>query len=194
MKPFEVIAASASDEESVISVLALAFSSDPMARWSQPDPRLYLAMFPILARALGGAAFEKGSAYFADGYGGAALWLPPGVHPDEKTLVALVEKFAPANILPDLSGVYEQMEKFHPTEPHWYLLLIGVDPSQQGRGIGSALMKHALETIDRDHLPAYLESSNPMNISLYEHHGFEVIGEIQVGSSPPMRPMYRAAR
>ncbi len=194
MKPFEVKTATSSGDEDVISVLTLAFSSDPMARWSQPDPRLYLANFPKLAAAFGGAAFEKGSAYFTDGYAGAALWLPPGVHPDEKTLVALVEEFAPANILPDLFGVFEQMEKYHPTEPHWYLPLIGVDPSQQGKGIGSALMKHALETIDRDHLPAYLESSNPKNISLYERHGFEVTGEIQVGSSPPMRPMYRAAR
>jgi ribosomal protein S18 acetylase RimI-like enzyme len=86
------------------------------------------------------------------------------------------------------------MEKYHPTEPHWYLPLIGVDPSQQGNGVGSALMKHALEIVDRDHMPAYLESSNPKNVSLYERHGFEVIGEIQVGSSPTMRPMFRSAR
>lgn len=183
-----------SDEESVISVLTLAFSSDPMARWSQPDPRLHLANFPVLARAFGGNAFEKGTAYFADGYAGAALWLPPGVHPDEETMIGLVEKFAPDEIKPDMFGVFEQMGKYHPTEPHWYLPLIGVDPSRQGNGVGSALMKHALEIVDRDHLPAYLESSNPKNVSLYERHGFEVIGEIQVGSSPTMRPMLRTAR
>jgi hypothetical protein len=55
-------------------------------------------------------------------------------------------------------------------------------------------MTHALERIDRDRLPAYLESSNPRNISLYRRHGFEELGTIQVGSSPPIVPMLRHAR
>ncbi len=185
--------ADTSDEETVISVLTLAFSSDPMARWSQPDPRLHLENFPVLARAFGGKAFGKGTAYFADGYAGAALWLPPGIHPDEETMIGLVEQSASDEIKKDLFGVFEQMEKYHPTEPHWYLPLIGVDPMSQGNGIGSALMKHALEVCDRDHLPAYLESSNPKNVSLYERHGFEVIAKIQAGSSPTMRSMLRKA-
>jgi ribosomal protein S18 acetylase RimI-like enzyme len=55
-------------------------------------------------------------------------------------------------------------------------------------------MKHALDRCDEQHLPAYLESSNPANISLYERHGFEVTARIQTETSPPMHPMYRAAR
>src|SRR5688500_4179748 len=186
--------ATASDEDAAISTMVLAFSTDPMARWSTPNPHLHLNHIPKLARAFGGSAFTSGTAYIADGYAGAALWLPPGVHPDEETMIGLVEQTAPDGIKADLYGVFEQMGKYHPTEPHWYLPMIGVDPSQQGNGIGSSLMKHALDIVDRDHLPAYLESSNPKNVSLYERHGFEVIGEIQVGSSPTMRPMFRSAR
>ncbi len=122
---------------------------------------------------------------------GAALWLPPGFGPDEETMIALVERTAPDAIKGDIYGVFEEMGKYHPTEPHWYLPLIGVDPSQQGKGIGSALMKHALISCDRDGTIAYLESSNPRNISLYKRHGFDVIGKIQVGSSPTMYPMLR---
>lgn len=33
-------------------------------------------------------------------------------------------------------------------------------------------------------MAAYLESSNPANVPLYEQHGFVVLGTIQVGSSP----------
>jgi ribosomal protein S18 acetylase RimI-like enzyme len=90
--------------------------------------------------------------------------------------------------------IFEQMEKFHPAEPHWYLPMIGVDPARQGGGVGSALMAEALKVIDRNGAMAYLESSNPRNISLYKRHGFEVIGEIQSGSSPIVRPMLRKAR
>ena len=48
--------------------------------------------------------------------------------------------------------------------------------------------------VDRDGLPAYLESSNPANISLYERHGFEVMGRIRVADSPVMTPMLRRPR
>jgi ribosomal protein S18 acetylase RimI-like enzyme len=63
-----------------------------------------------------------------------------------------------------------------------------------GRGLGSVLMRRGLERCDKDHLPAYLESSNPRNISLYERHGFEIIGRIQAGASPTLTPMLRRPR
>jgi ribosomal protein S18 acetylase RimI-like enzyme len=125
---------------------------------------------------------------------GAALWLPPGVAPDGERLVALINEHAPASIRPDTESVFEQMDRFHPKEPHWYLPLIGVDPASQSRGYGSALLAHALARSDRDCVAAYLESSNPRNVSLYQRHGFEILGEIQAGSSPRVVPMLRKPR
>jgi hypothetical protein len=55
-------------------------------------------------------------------------------------------------------------------------------------------MKHALVPCDLDHKLAYLEASNPKNIPLYERHGFELLGVIQVGTSPPIFPMLRKPR
>lgn len=178
----------------IVDVITLAFSSDPMARWSLPDPHVYLDVMPAVVRAFGSRAFESASAYYADGFQGAALWLAPGAEPDGDLLLSLFDAHAPRAVLPDLLGVFEQMGRFHPTEPHWYLPLIGVDPAWQGRGVGDALMRHALQRCDGDGLPAYLESSNPRNISLYRRHGFEVLGTIQVGASPVLTPMYRKAR
>lgn len=94
----------------------------------------------------------------------------------------------------EIGGFMAQMDNFHPKEPCWYLPMIAADPFATGQGLGAALMKHALAIIDSAGLPAYLESSNPRNISLYARHGFEAMGEIQVGSSPVMTPMHRAAR
>ena len=56
------------------------------------------------------------------------------------------------------------MSSYHPSEPHWYLPLIGVDPALHGKGYGSALMEYALIQCDRDQKVAYLESSNPKKI------------------------------
>ena len=52
----------------------------------------------------------------------------------------------------------------------------------------------ALATVDADGMPAYLESTNPRNVPLYERFGFRVTAEIQAGSSPPMHAMWRPAR
>jgi GNAT superfamily N-acetyltransferase len=182
------------DQARAIGVLTLAFSADPMARWSLPDPAKYLVTFPLIARAFGGSAFGNGAAYITGDSTGAALWLPPGAKSDEESLKRLFDENTDGDIKEDMQVIFERMEKFHPAEPHWYLPMIGVDPAHQGEGIGSALMTEGLKAVDRDGLTAYLESSNPKNISLYQRHGFEVIGEIQSGSSPVLRPMLRKAR
>ena len=46
-------------------------------------------------------------------------------------------------------------------------------------------MTPCLDIVDRDHLPAYLDSTNPRNVSFYQRHGFEVTGRWQAGDSPP---------
>jgi len=194
MTTHAVETATAADEAAVIDVLTLAFSSDPAARWSWADPRTYLANFPRFARAFGGQAFARGSAHQVAGHAGAALWLPPGVRPDEEIMGALMRDTVPGAVRNDAIGVMEQMERYHPREPHWYLPLIGIDPARQGRGCGSALLRHGLAACDRDGRLAYLESSNPRNVPLYQRHGFELMGRIQYGSSPTLFPMLRKPR
>jgi len=186
--------ATASDEASVIALMALAFGADPATRWTWPDPQQYLHHFPDFVKAFAGKAFVHGSAYCVDGYAGAAMWLPPEVAPDEDRLVDLLRRTGDASIQQDLSAVFEQMARYHPQEPHWFLPFIGVDPRQQGKGHGAALMQYALTPCDRDRVLAYLESSNPKNIPLYERYGFELLGTIQVGTSPPIFPMLRKPR
>jgi ribosomal protein S18 acetylase RimI-like enzyme len=184
----------AEDAARAIGTIVLSFSADPATRWTWPNPQDYLVNMPLMAQAFGGAAFTHGSAFGIDGYSGVALWLPPGIQPDEEAMVDVIQRTAPASIRDEIFGVFEQMGAFHPVEPHWYLPLIGVDPALQGRGLGNALMRHALARCDQDQVPAYLESSNPRNITLYQRLGFESLGVIQIGSSPRLVPMLRPPR
>jgi ribosomal protein S18 acetylase RimI-like enzyme len=182
------------NENTAISTVLLAFTADPAARWLYPESQQYLEHFPSFIRAFAGAAFEHGSADCVDGYSGAALWLPPGIHSDEQALVSLLQRTVRERERADVFAVLEQMDRYHPAEPHWYLPMIGVDPARQGNGYGSALLKHALERCDGEDKLTYLESSSPKNIPLYRRHGFESLGTIQVGSSPPLFPMLRRPR
>jgi ribosomal protein S18 acetylase RimI-like enzyme len=190
-KPMIMTAATASDEASIIDVLVRAFSGDPVAQWIWPDSHQYHKYFPSFIRAFGGKAFAHGSAYYVDGYGAAALWLPPGVLPDEGTLSSIFQRSVSEQIQKDVITVFDQMSRYHPSEPHWHLPLMGVDPLKQSKGFGSALMQHALVQSDRDNKLAYLESSSPRSVPFYKRHGFEVLGAIQLGVSPSIFPMLR---
>ena len=157
-----------------------------------PEARVR-SMVRVIVNAFGGRAFDHGTAYIIEGARAAALWLPPGVEPDEAAMDAIVAQALRPEIADDLGFVLQGMAEHHPHEPHWYLPLIAADPNWIGQGLGTLLMKHALRRCDDEGIAAYLESSNPRNISFYERHGFRIIGEIQHGSSPMMTPMLRPA-
>lgn len=186
--------ATESDEIYVLDTLKLAFVSDPAFRWVWPDPQQYLSHVSNFAKAFAGKAFLHGTASYVGNYYGVALWLPPSIYPDVDVMVDLLQKTGSEGSKRDSPEVFEKMGSYHPSEPHWYLPLLGVDPFYQGKGFGSMLMEHATAMFDKDNGLAYLESSNPRNVSLYKRHGFEVLGTIQVNSSPPIFPMLRKPR
>lgn len=187
----QIRTAAIAEQKYLIAGIVLAFSSDPVARWMYPDSHQYLMHFPHFVQAFGGKAFAQNTAYCIDGYSGAALWFPPGTAPDSEPVIELLQSSTFESEQADIFAVLEQMEHYHPQESHWYLPIIGVEPTQQGKGYGSALMQHVLQLCDRTHTPAYLESSKPSNVSFYERLGFEMLGTIQVGASPPIFPMVR---
>jgi ribosomal protein S18 acetylase RimI-like enzyme len=147
--------------------------------------------WPSFAEAFGGRAFDHGTAHGIENCRAVALWMRHGVEPDEEAIVGLMAESTDEAIFKDVNGLFEQMGALHPAVDHWYLPLIGVDSGAQGRGLGSALLRHALSSCDSDGLPAYLEATNPRNRDLYARHGFKVVGVIQAGSSPPMWAMLR---
>lgn len=138
----------------------------------------------------------------ANGIGGAALWDPPGQWQtsriDElRAMPTLLLAFG-ASLRRGLE-VTELMKEAHPEEPHWYLAVIGSDPSVRSKGFGHALMRSRLDRCDSECAPAYLESSNPDNVPYYQRFGFEQTGEIKLPSrdgvaGPSLVPMWRPPR
>ena len=179
------------DRRRGVAALTLAFAADPIMRWAWPDPYQYATYWPKIAEAYGGRAFDYGTAHVLENFAAVALWLPPGVESDEAALGEVIAESCGDQILRDLDAVFEQMAHFHPAGELWFLPLIGVDPVAQGRGLGSALLRHGLAACDRDGRPTYLEATSPRNRALYERHGFRVADVIQAGSSPPMWAMLR---
>ena len=191
----EILSVARLEADKASAALTSGFIADPVMRWIYPEAHSYIESFPKLLCVLSGTAFEDGTAYATDDYSGAALWLSPGKKGDEEGALNLIEETVRSEIREDLYTMLAETDTYHPDDaPCWYLPFIGVDAARQGQGLGSALMKHALDRCDEEGIQAYLESSNPANMSLYERHGFQVMGRIDAGSAPPVHPMIRRAR
>ncbi|WP_298017112.1 N-acetyltransferase [uncultured Parasphingopyxis sp.] len=186
--------AAADARDAALSTITLGFASDPFMRWLWPDGETYLKAMQSFIPAYGGKAFGEGTAIATTGCHAAALWLPPGVETDDEAMEEIILGTIDPGIGAAMGAVMEEAEHHHPDEPIWYLTMIAADPAHINRGLGGALMRHMLERIDAAGETAYLESSNPKNISLYQRHGFEIVAEISHGGSPVLTPMIRRGR
>ena len=66
--------------------------------------------------------------------------------------------------------------------PHWYLIVIGVEPAHQGQGLGSQLLQPILERADAAGMACYLETATALDVRFYAKHGFGVLYEGDVPS------------
>jgi len=87
--------------------------------------------------------------------------------------------------LTDRMALYDEIaEKCKPNTPHYYLGVIGTDPSAQGTGLGKQLLQSfcGLSASDRLSSGVYLETANPSNVRFYERAGFSETGRGRLGS------------
>ncbi len=182
--------------------LARAFYDDPVMIWLLPDekPRT-VQLYRLFATMTRHHHLARGGVEVAcDGprIGAAALWDPPNEWQETRwAQLAMTPTFIRVFGARSMRGraVQELMKRAHPEEPHWYLGVVGSDPSVRGKGFGQVLMRSRLDRVDAEHAPAYLESTKHQNIAYYQRFGFEVTGEIVLPEGgPTMWPMWRQPR
>jgi GNAT superfamily N-acetyltransferase len=191
--------ASPDDAARLAAALARAFQDDPVMTWLLPSGRArgrqLRTIFGLELRYL---HLPNGQVYTTSDVSGGALWAPPhGWRTPPARLVRAMPRLALTlgRRLPAALRTLSAVERLHPSEPHWYLALLGTEPTSQRTGVGSALLAPVLERCDHDGVPAYLESSKESNIAFYTRHGFEVTGTVDLpGGGPRMWPMWREPR
>jgi GNAT superfamily N-acetyltransferase len=171
--------------------LARAFFDDPPTIWANPSERTRIPRAErfFVGRML--ALLPHEMSYAAVDGSGAAIWSPPdgwqmGMRELMHDLPALLSFRTPL-VLRGMHGV----EKLHPTRPHYYLSVLGVDPPRQGEGLGSALLQPMLRRCDEESVGAYLETGTEKNVRFYSRHGFRVTDEVPLPKGPPMWLMWR---
>jgi GNAT superfamily N-acetyltransferase len=189
------------DATEVAFIVATAFASLEVAEWLVPDPTERVRVLRAQTTILVEDAFKQdevllGSHGPADstGFSATAVWyyqptgpLPPP-HDYEERLAQACGKHT------DRFRILDQaFADCHPaTYPHHYLAYLATLPDHQGRGLGSALLRHTHRQLDGEQIPAFLVASNARTRDVYERHGYECLGDpFYLPDGPPMWPMWR---
>ena len=181
--------ARASDVEAMAAQLAETFWDDPVSGYIFRDgARREAGLRAYFRTQLRADYLPFGGCYTTDGYAGSAIWAPAG----KPLLTGLRGILTMVPVLPYVATnlvttlrLIGTVEKLHPHQPHWYLASLGTAVGEQGKGVGSALMRPVLSHCDREGIPCYLESSKERNIPFYRRHGFEVVQEVPLGGGGP---------
>ena len=187
------------EHEGLATTLAAAFADDPGWSFVLPFADRERRQRAFFESELAHLAPDRRDVWVAGDGAAAAVWAPPGLW---RAPFGTVIRQTPA-----MAGVFGRRlalglryllraEHKHPRKPeHWYLQYLGTEPSSQGQGLGSALLRPVLALCDRDRIGAYLESSSERNRALYERHGFEVVEVFDIpGGGPDIRCMWRDPR
>ncbi len=192
--------ASDSDLDAVTAAMVTAFATDPVwGEYSFPGvshrPELAMPFWRFCIR----AALRFPTTYVTPNCEAAAVWIPPGeaemTHEHEAGLAVLLAELVGIEQSRVVSDVFDRLDAAHPhDEPHHYLSLLATHRDHRGQGLGMGLLGACLATIDAEHLPAYLESTNPRNDARYIRHGFEQRDRVTLPNGTPVTTMWRPAR
>jgi GNAT superfamily N-acetyltransferase len=189
--------ASAADVEAVTAAMVTGFAADPVwGEYSFPgvamNPGVSWPFWEFCVR----AEMRLQATFVTPGCEAAAVWISPGeaeMTPEQEADLAdlLADLLGPAQARV-VVDVFEHLEAAHPHgEPHHYLSLLATHRDHRGHGLGMGLLGACLESIDAGHLPAYLESTNPVNDVRYRRYGFEPHGRVTLPNGTPVTTMWR---
>jgi len=192
----------------VVSVLARAFYPDPVFSFFAHDRLHEYSLLAKIFQAFVADTDDFDTTWVAEAVDGSAgqdstrqvvgagVWLPPegmprGTGREIMLNVRAVRVLSRARNRVTGFKILDKMDKLHPHEPHWYLLLLGADPLVQGKGVGTRLLQAGMARADAQGLPCYLETQKPENLAFYGRHGFAVTNTIEVPGAPTVWTMQR---
>ena len=173
------------DSVTVAKILTGAFHGDPFFRWLFPGQSHETCLrkwWEFLS--LHSGENPKCALSCDRDESSASIWTKPihdsidrDPHDEQNDFIDLMYELVNDRISQVLEA-FSEVNANHPQEPHWYLQAVGTIPQMQGKGRAAKLLQPILEICDSEGVGAYLESTNPRNISFYYRLGFEIRKEL----------------
>ncbi|GIF71003.1 GNAT family N-acetyltransferase [Asanoa siamensis] len=174
--------ATAAHRQQVVETVVAAFDQDPAFRYFFRDPVTRDAEAAEFAGHLFDMRVGPGTTWVVEGGLSLAMWDSPAGWSDNPEPKLTVSDDALAR-LDDYHRAVQGLFPRRP-EPFWYLGVLATHPSQAGRRFGRSVMKPGLAAAAAAGLPAYLETTNPANVALYERAGWRVSGSTHLDDLP----------
>ena len=188
------------DVAAITRTIALAFADDPVWGPAFGGGRVGLADREAIWEVMIRAAVRDPWSRLLDDAGAVSVWIAPGgtelTEAEEHELSAVLSARLGAHAAAEALALMDRFTANHPAEPqHAYLSLLATRPDRRGEGLGMALLGEDLHQLDDRHLPAYLESTNPLNDHRYRSVGFEPVGQFRtIDGGRTITTMWRPAR
>jgi ribosomal protein S18 acetylase RimI-like enzyme len=172
--------ATAENKELVLEILAESFKSNKSVEYILKDTS------PQRLRALMEYSFDTclafGKVVLSDDENGCALIsFPDKKKTTFKSVLSDVKFILNGAGIKNVSKILAREKAIsanYPKSEIYYLWFIGVDPDQQGRGVGSKLLDEIKEDAKKMQRPIYLETSTVKNIPFYKRFGLNVYKEL----------------
>jgi ribosomal protein S18 acetylase RimI-like enzyme len=175
--------------DNAAKVLAEAFFDYPMFTFYFPNATRRAHQLPWYLRNVLKCALRYGEVWTTPEVAGVLFALPPG-HTSLSMREYVRNGFMLTPIVLGLRNYQRSMQcerfvgqaqkELMARQRHYYLWGVAVDPSQQARGIGEALLRPFLARSDAEGMPVYLETHDERNVGYYERHGFELLLETSI--------------
>ena len=174
-----------SDKALVVDILAKSFADNRSVNYIIKQDRKKISRLKRLMEYSFDTCFTYGEIILSDDRKGCALIIFP-----EKKKITLKSILLDVKLIISSTGISNALKamqresaimKVQPKELIYYLWFIGVDTTEQNKGIGTRLMQEIIDHSIALKKIICLETSTTKNIPWYQQFGFTIYNELDFG-------------
>jgi ribosomal protein S18 acetylase RimI-like enzyme len=196
--PMPARVATSTDVDAMAATLTTAFFDDPLWGPAFPDRERRAGQASAFWRFFVTSSLRYHWTLVTEKVESVAVWIPPGgvelTDEEHRGFEAFLIGITSRPVAERIVAISDQLEAARPSEPHFYLTLLGTHEDHRGAGHGMRLLREGISRIDALGAAAYLESSNPANNRRYESVGFSRRAELSTPSGHVVTTMWRRPR
>ena len=176
--------ATLADVDLIKNILLISFRNDPHVTWLLEESKNKFKL-KVLIDYVVHQTLRKGEIYLSDDNNAVALWDFEGneklsFHYIWRNLAFLIQ-IGIKSVVRIVKSEAQVHKNFRKYSHYCHLLMIGVLPEEQGKGLASALMNPMIQKMEEKSIPLFLETANPRNVEIYKKKGFKIFETLTIG-------------